>query len=68
MSEIWAIAKDERICGETNASTHHGAWHSLWSLVESKRSLVAFIKESKRRGYSAVRLRYEIVERDGEVR
>lgn len=68
MNELWAIAKGDRIVVGTNANSSDDAWN-VWiersNRFETRR---VFILAQKKLGYSAVRLRYWIVEREGEVR
>lgn len=70
MNEMWAIANGKKIVGGTNATTAKVAWWEFYGIeyTVGKREMTEFIKRSKLEGYTAVRLRYEIVERDGEVR
>jgi hypothetical protein len=65
---MWAIASSKPIMPGTNAATELGAWREFYGIEQaaSKKDMAEFIKRAKLEGYSAVRLRYEIVERDGE--
>lgn len=64
MSELWAIAFGEKIVAQTNANTADGAWRARFGALVTE--VPDFIESRKRIGYSAVRLKCEIVERDGE--
>lgn len=68
MSELWAIANGKKIVGGTNATTAKVAWLEFYGIeyTVGKKELAEFIRRSKIEGYAAVRLKYEIVERDGE--
>lgn len=67
-SELWAIANGKKIVGGTNATTANVAWLEFYGIeyTVGKKEMTEFIKRSKIEGYSAVRIKYDVVERDGE--